>query len=72
MTTIRVSLYQPALQGIVISLPIATEARQYPGEGPGPYGSYAAPMYGARRKVESANNGMAIFTNYRNSIVEIQ
>jgi hypothetical protein len=71
MTTIRVSLYQPALQGIVISLPIATEAWQYPGEGSEPYGPYAAPIVW-RVLLNPPIMALAIFTNYRNSIVEIQ
>ena len=49
-----------ALLGIVIAWPIVAEAQEWPGGGPGPYGPYAAPMYGAGNPYAAELNALAI------------
>jgi len=49
-----------ALLSTVLALPIMVAAQQWPGGGPGPYGPYAAPMYGAGNPYAAELNALAI------------
>jgi len=49
-----------ALLGVVITLPLVAQAQVWPGGGPGPYGPYAAPMYGARNPYAEELNALAV------------
>ncbi len=47
-----------ALLGAVVALPVV--AQSWPGGGPGPYGPYAAPQYGARNPYAAELNALAV------------
>jgi hypothetical protein len=49
-----------SLLGAVLALPFVAQAQAWPGGGPGPYGPYAAPMYGAANPYAAELNALAI------------
>lgn len=57
LTHIRATL---AVSGFAIALPFATQAQQWPGGGPGPYGPHAAQRYAAGNPYARELNALAV------------
>lgn len=45
---------------LMLALPMAAQAQQWPGGGPGPYGPYAAPMYRSGNSYAAELNALAV------------
>lgn len=57
-STLRNSMLVACL--LAPALPMAAQAQQWPGGGPGPYGPYAAPMYRSGNPYAAELNALAV------------